>query len=95
MIIEIKIDGWLRGAKKSTEISPRRASKVKTAESIFAPATPSPKKWIADIGHTIVGAPFAKFVKTQTDVRNQTVASKSKLNIAMDPELAAAFAAST
>ena len=54
-----------------------------------------PKKWIADIGHTIIGAPFAKWVKTQTDVRNKAVASKSKLNIAMDPELAAAFAAST
>ena len=23
-----------------------------------------PKKWIADIGHTIIGAPFAKWVKT-------------------------------
>ena len=54
-----------------------------------------PKFWLADIGFTVVGEPFGRWVKAQIETRNQAVASKGNLNIAMDPDVAAAFAAST
>ena len=54
-----------------------------------------PRDWIANVANTIVGPPFEKWVKQNTETRNSKVASKGNLNIAMDPELAAAFDAST
>ena len=54
-----------------------------------------PRDWIANVANTIVGVPFEQWVKQITEARNSKVASKGNLNIEMDPELAAAFAAST
>ena len=38
---------------------------------------------------------FSDWVKTQVEARNETVKSKKNMMIQMDPEIAAAFAASS
>ena len=54
-----------------------------------------PKQWICNVLATVVGEPFAQWVKARIFNRNETVIKERKLGIAMDADIAAAFHAST
>ena len=54
-----------------------------------------PKEYIANVAFTVVGQPFGDWVKGQIELRNHKVTIEKQLNIDIDPELAAAFNAST
>ena len=54
-----------------------------------------PKQWIANVGYSILGDTFAGWVKQQIEQRNDKLQVKGSLHIAIDPEVAAAFEAST
>ena len=54
-----------------------------------------PKGWIANVAYTLVGDDFATWIMNQVDARNLKIAQDRNLMINLDPEIAAAFAAST
>ena len=54
-----------------------------------------PKEYIANVAFTVLGKPFGDWVKGQIELRNYKITTEKQLNIDMDPELAAAFNAST
>ena len=54
-----------------------------------------PKQWIANVGYSILGDTFSSWVKQQIEERNDKLQVKGSLHIAIDPEVAAAFEAST
>ena len=54
-----------------------------------------PRYWVGNLGFTIVGKAFGDFIKKRIEARNQKVAVKKDLFIAMDNAVAAAFQAST
>ena len=54
-----------------------------------------PKDFIANVAFTVLGKPFGDWVKGQIELRNYKITTEKQLNIDMDPELAAAFNAST
>ena len=54
-----------------------------------------PRQWVVNVVNTIVGQPFSDWVKHQIDVRNEKLASDHNLNIELDPDIAAAFRASS
>ena len=54
-----------------------------------------PKDFLANVAFTVVGKPFGDWVKSQIEARNQKIIIERQLNIDLDPELAAAFNAST
>ena len=54
-----------------------------------------PKQWLCNIANSILKDTFAEWVKGQVEVRNEAVKSKKNMMIQMDPEIAAAFAASS
>ena len=54
-----------------------------------------PRQWICNLIATIVGRPFVDWVKTRVKERNAALVKQRNLGIAMDPEIAAAFHAST
>ena len=54
-----------------------------------------PRQWVVNVVNTVVGTPFSDWVKEQIDARNQKLASDHNLMIALDPDIAAAFRAST
>ena len=54
-----------------------------------------PKQWIANVANSILKNIFSDWVKAQVEARNETVKSKKNMMIQMDPEIAAAFAASS
>ena len=45
--------------------------------------------------HTVVGTQFSDWVRQQIDERNEKLTSDHNLNIELDPEIAAAFRASS
>ena len=53
------------------------------------------KPYICDVIYTIVGDTFKQWVSAEIDKRNEEVATKGNLNIAVDPEIAKAFHNST
>jgi len=53
------------------------------------------RDWICNIVATVLGDVFSAWVKEQVEERNAHVTTKKNLMIAMDPEIAAAFHAST
>ena len=53
------------------------------------------KPYICDVIYTIVGGQFKQWVSNEIDKRNEEVATKGNLNIAVDPEIAKAFQNST
>ena len=53
-----------------------------------------PKQWMCNIVNSILKNQFSDWVKRQVEVRNEAVKSKKNMMIQMDPEIAAAFAAS-
>ena len=54
-----------------------------------------PKQWIANVAYSILEDEFSDWVKAQIEARNEHVAQKGDLFIELDPDVAAAFAAST
>ena len=54
-----------------------------------------PKQWLCNIANSILKDQFSDWVKSQVELRNENVKSKKNMMIQMDPELAAAFAASS
>lgn len=54
-----------------------------------------PKEFLANVAFTVIGDPFGQWVKQQIEARNQKLTTEKQLNIDLDPELAAAFNAST
>ena len=54
-----------------------------------------PKEYIANVAFTVLGKPFGDWVKGQIELRNYKITTDKQLNIDLDPELAAAFNAST
>ena len=53
------------------------------------------RQFLLNVLHTIVGEPFARWVNEQVDQRNAKIADKRNMLIELDPEVAAAFRAST
>jgi len=54
-----------------------------------------PKQWIANVCNSILKKVFSEWVKDQVAKRNKEVLKQKGLLIDMDPEMAAAFQAST
>ena len=54
-----------------------------------------PKEYIANVAFTVLGKPFGDWVKGQIEMRNYKITTEKQLNIDIDPELAAAFNASS
>ena len=50
-----------------------------------------PKQFIINVAYSIIGDPFAKWVKGQIQTRNIKVTREKDLLIAMDPRIAEAF----
>ena len=50
---------------------------------------------MVNVLYTIVGQPFADWVQHHIDERNEKLAREQNLNIELDPEIAAAFRASS
>ena len=55
----------------------------------------TPRQWILNVIATIVGKPFHEWVNQRIDERNAAVVEEHHLGITMDPQVAAAFHAST
>ena len=53
------------------------------------------KEWICNVCATVLGGLFSGWVKNRIETRNEVVTKKKNIMIAMDPEVAAAFHAST
>ena len=54
-----------------------------------------PRAYIGNVIHTLVGKPFADWVKKQIDLRNEKVKEEKDMMIEMDPEIARIFRQST
>ena len=54
-----------------------------------------PKQWITNVAYAILGDTFSGWVKEQIEERNSKVALKGNLHVELDPEVHAAFMAST
>ena len=54
-----------------------------------------PKQWIINIAYSVLGEGFAAWIKTQIEERNTKVTVEKNLMINLDPDIAAAFNAST
>ena len=54
-----------------------------------------PKQWIVNICTAVLGEDFKEWVQDQVEDRNALMAEKRELMIAMDPQMAAKFAASS
>ena len=53
------------------------------------------KQWISNVCSTLLQGLFSGWVRNQIEERNAGVTKKKNLMISMDPEVAAAFRAST
>ncbi len=54
-----------------------------------------PKQWIANVCHTLLKTTFSDWVKKQVAERNKALLVKKDMLIDVDPEIFAAFQAST
>ena len=54
-----------------------------------------PKQWIVNVCAAVIGEPFKQWVHEQIEERNALMAEKKEVMIAMDPQMAAKFQAST
>lgn len=54
-----------------------------------------PKQWIVNVCAAVIGEPFKEWVRAQIEERNELMAEKKEIMIAMDPQMAAKFQAST
>ncbi len=53
------------------------------------------REWICNVVATVLGTTFTNWVKEQIEARNEEVREKKDMNIELDPDIAAAFRAST
>ena len=53
------------------------------------------RQWLANVAYSVIGEPFAVWVKAKVDERNIKVSANNNLTLDLDPEIAAAFKAST
>ena len=53
------------------------------------------REWIANVCATVLGTAFTDWVKEQIEERNEAVKEKGEMNIELDPDIAAAFKASS
>ena len=44
-------------------------------------------KWVLDVCYTIIGQPFSDFVREKIVDRNEKLADKNDLNVAIDPKI--------
>ena len=63
--------------------------------TIFKEISKLPKQFIINVAFSIIGDPFAKWVRSQIEMRNEKVTKEKDLLIAMDPLVAQAFQNST
>ena len=54
-----------------------------------------PRQWILNVCAAVIGQPFRDWVTEQVEARNSLMSQKKEMMIAMDPEMASKFAAST
>ena len=54
-----------------------------------------PRQWILNVMAAVIGQPFRDWVTEQVEARNALMSQKKEMMIAMDPEMASKFAAST
>ncbi len=54
-----------------------------------------PKQWLINVVYSGIGEDFSIFVKRQIEARNSKVTKEKNLMVNMDPEIMAAFQAST
>ena len=54
-----------------------------------------PKQWLCNVANSILKNIFSDWVKKQVEIRNRKITEEKDMLIEMDPEIAAAFAAST
>ena len=54
-----------------------------------------PRQWILNVCAAVIGQPFRDWVTEQVEARNALMSQKKEMMIAMDPEMASKFAAST
>ncbi|MEC8878028.1 MAG: hypothetical protein VX554_02475 [Candidatus Thermoplasmatota archaeon] len=54
-----------------------------------------PKQWVVNVAYSVVGDQFGAWVREQIEARNLKVAHERDMLVDLDPEIAAAFAAST
>ena len=50
-----------------------------------------PRQWLLNVSYTVLGEPFKGWVQNEIELRNEELATKQKLYIEMDPEIAKAF----
>ena len=55
----------------------------------------TPKQWIVNVGATVIGEPFRAWIGEKIKERNAAVTTQKNMLITMDPQIAAAFHAST
>ena len=44
-------------------------------------------QWLLNVSYTLIGDDFARFVRERVDQRNEKLADRQDLNIAIDPEI--------
>ena len=54
-----------------------------------------PKEWVANVAYSVMGDQFSDWVEQQIEERNARIAEQGNLLMEMDPEVYAAFEAST
>ena len=54
-----------------------------------------PKEWVGNMAYSILGDTFAAWVRAQINARNDKLRAQGDLHIDLDPDIAAAFEAST
>ena len=47
-----------------------------------------PKEFLANVAYTVIGQPFADWVRQQIEIRNEKLAVDQQIHIELDPELA-------
>ena len=52
-------------------------------------------QWILNVSYTIIGNEFAQFVRQRIEERNESLADRQDLNVAIDPEILEVIRAST
>ena len=55
----------------------------------------TPKQWIINFCAAVIGKPFREWVAAQVEERNALMSQKKEMMIALDPQMAAKFNAST
>ena len=52
-------------------------------------------KWVINVCYTVIGSPFAAFVREKIESRNEDLAARQDLNVAVDPDILEVIRASS